>query len=212
MQESLIIDIVSDIVCPWCYVGKKHLEAALAEMPEIDAVVRWHPFQLDPTIPPEGLDRKAYMRQKFGDDGRLEAAHQRLEVLGAQNGIGFQFGAITRSPNTLDAHRLIRWAGDAGLQDTMVQSLFQAYFEEGRDIGDRAVLALIAERAGLEADAILERLESDDDAENIRIEIAEAGRIGVTGVPFFILAQKLAVSGAQPADVLKDAIRQALAD
>ena len=212
MQETLIIDIVSDVVCPWCYVGKKHLEAALAEMPEIDAVVRWHPFQLDPTIPPEGLDRKAYMRQKFGDDGRLEAAHQRLEVLGAQNGIGFQFGAITRSPNTLDAHRLIRWAGDAGLQDTMVQSLFQAYFEEGRDIGDRAVLALIAERAGLEADAIFERLGSDDDAENIRIEIAEAGRIGVTGVPFFILAQKLAVSGAQPADVLKDAIRQALAD
>ena len=212
MQETLIIDIVSDVVCPWCYVGKKHLEAALAEMPEIDAVVRWHPFQLDPTIPPEGLDRKAYMRQKFGDDGRLEAAHQRLEVLGAQNGIGFQFGAITRSPNTLDAHRLIRWAGDAGLQDTMVQSLFQAYFEEGRDIGDRAVLALIAERAGLEADAILERLESDDDAENIRIEIAEAGRIGVTGVPFFILAQKLAVSGAQPADVLIGAISQALAD
>ena len=212
MQESLIIDIVSDIVCPWCYVGKKHLEAALAEMPEIDAVVRWHPFQLDPTIPPEGLDRKAYMRQKFGDDGHLEAAHQRLEMLGAKNGIGFQFGAITRSPNTLDAHRLIRWAGDAGLQDTMVQSLFQAYFEEGRDIGDRAVLALIAERAGLEADAIFERLGSDDDAENISIEIAEAGRIGVTGVPFFILAQKLAVSGAQPADVLIDAIRQALAD
>ena len=212
MQEALIIEIVSDVVCPWCYVGKKHLEAALAEMPEIDAVVRWHPFQLDPTIPPEGLDRKAYMRQKFGDDGRLEAAHQRLETLGAQNGIGFQFGAISRSPNTLDAHRLIRWAGDAGLQDTMVQSLFQAYFEEGRDIGDRAVLALIAERAGLEADAILQRLETDDDAENIRIEIAEAGRIGVTGVPFFILAQKLAVSGAQPADVLIDAIRQALAD
>ena len=212
MQEALIIEIVSDVVCPWCYVGKKHLEAALAEMLEIDAVVRWHPFQLDPTIPPEGLDRKAYMRQKFGDDGRLEAAHQRLETLGAQNGIGFQFGAISRSPNTLDAHRLIRWAGDAGLQDTMVQSLFQAYFEEGRDIGDRAVLALIAERAGLEADAILQRLETDDDAENIRIEIAEAGRIGVTGVPFFILAQKLAVSGAQPADVLIDAIRQALAD
>ena len=133
-------------------------------------------------------------------------------MLGAQNGIGFQFGAITRSPNTLDAHRLIRWAGEAGLQDTMVQSLFQAYFEEGRDIGDRAVLALIAERAGLEADAIFERLGSDDDAENISIEIAEAGRIGVTGVPFFILAQKLAVSGAQPADVLIDAIRQALAD
>jgi predicted DsbA family dithiol-disulfide isomerase len=212
MQEALNIDIVSDVVCPWCYVGKKHLEAALAKMPEIDAVIRWHPFQLDATIPPEGLDRQAYMRQKFGDSGHLEAAHQRLEALGAQNGINFQFGAITRSPNTLDAHRLIRWAGEAGMQDTMVQSLFQAYFEEGRDIGDRAVLALIAERAGLEADAILDRLETDDDADNIRIEITEAGRIGVTGVPFFILAQKLAVTGAQPADVLLDAIRQALAD
>ncbi len=212
MSEPFLIDIVSDVVCPWCYVGKKHLEKALADMPELDAVVRWHPFQLDATIPAEGLDRKTYMRQKFGDEGRLEAAHQRLEALGAQNGIGFQFGAISRSPNTLDAHRLIRWAGEIGLQDTMVQLLFQAYFEEGRDIGDRAVLALIAERAGLEADAVSERLAAEEDVESIRTEIAEAGRIGVTGVPFFILAQKLAVSGAQPADVLMDAIRQALSD
>lgn len=211
MSQPLVIDIVSDVVCPWCYVGKKHLEKALLEIVEHEVVIRWHPFQLDPTIPQSGLDRKTYMRQKFGDDGRLKAAHERLEALGVENGIDFQFDAITRSPNTLDAHRLIRWAGEAGLQDTMVEALFQSYFEEGRDIGDHAVLALIAERAGLEADAIARRLETDDDKDDIRNEINEASRIGVTGVPFFILAQKLAVSGAQPANVLIDAIRQAMA-
>jgi len=212
MSEPLIIDIVSDVVCPWCFVGKKHLEAAIANMPEIDVIVRWHPFQLDPTIPAEGLDRKTYMRNKFGDTGRIEAAQERLKELGSANGIGFQFDAITRSPNTLDAHRLIRWAGEMGLQDTMVETLFTAYFEDGRDIGDFAVLALIAERVGLEADAVTTRLASDEDIADIRAEIDEAGRIGVTGVPFFILAQKLAVSGAQPADVLMDAIRQAMAN
>ena len=211
MSQPLVIDIVSDVVCPWCYVGKKHLEKALLEIVEHEVVIRWHPFQLDPTIPQSGLDRKTYMRQKFGDDGRLKAAHERLEALGVENGIDFQFDAITRSPNTLDAHRLIRWAGEAGLQDTMVEALFQSYFEEGRDIGDHAVLALIAERAGLEADAIARRLETDDDKDDIRNEINESSRIGVTGVPFFILAQKLAVSGAQPANVLIDAIRQAMA-
>ena len=212
MSQPIVIDIVSDVVCPWCYVGKKHLEKALLEIVEHEVVIRWHPFQLDPTIPQSGLDRKTYMRQKFGDDGRLKAAHERLEALGVENGIDFQFDAITRSPNTLDAHRLIRWAGEAGLQDTMVEALFQSYFEEGRDIGDHAVLALIAERAGLEADAIARRLETDDDKDDIRNEINEASRIGVTGVPFFILAQKLAVSGAQPANVLIDAIRQAMAE
>ncbi len=212
MSQPIVIDIVSDVVCPWCYVGKKHLEKALLEIVEHEVVIRWHPFQLDPTIPQSGLDRKTYMRQKFGDDGRLKAAHERLEALCVENGIDFQFDAITRSPNTLDAHRLIRWAGEAGLQDTMVEALFQSYFEEGRDIGDHAVLALIAERAGLEADAIARRLETDDDKDDIRNEINEASRIGVTGVPFFILAQKLAVSGAQPANVLIDAIRQAMAE
>jgi predicted DsbA family dithiol-disulfide isomerase len=212
MSEAFVIDIVSDVVCPWCYLGKMQLEAALLRMPELETTVRWHPFQLDPTIPSEGLDRKTYMQKKFGESGRLEAAHKRLETLGSENGIHFAFDAITRSPNTLDAHRLIRWAGELGLQDAMVQALFSAYFEEGRDIGDRPVLALIAERIGMEADAVMERLSTGDDIASIRAEIAEANRIGVTGVPFFILAQKLAVSGAQPADALVEAIKQALTD
>ena len=211
MSEPIIIDIVSDVVCPWCYVGKKHLEKALENMPEIDAVIRWHPFQLDPTIPSEGYDRKAYMKKKFGDDGRLKAAHERLEALGASNGIAFQFDNIQRSPNTLNAHRLIRWANEAGVQDAVVSALFQAYFEDGLDIGDTAVLAFIAGKAGMDSDLISARLESDLDRDSVQAEIAEAGRIGVTGVPFFILEQKLAVSGAQPSEVLMDAIRQAMA-
>jgi predicted DsbA family dithiol-disulfide isomerase len=211
MSEPLVIDIVSDVVCPWCYVGKKHIEKALANMPDIDAVVRWHPFQLDPSIPAEGYDRKAYMAKKFGDGGQLKAAHERLEALGNSNGIAFQFDAISRSPNTLDAHRLIRWADEAGVQDAIVSSLFQSYFEEGLDIGDSLILAFIAGKAGMDSDLVAARLETDMDVESIRSEIAEAGRIGVSGVPFFILAQKLAVSGAQPSEVLMDAIRQAMA-
>jgi len=211
MSEPLVIDIVSDVVCPWCYVGKKHIEKALANMPDIDAVVRWHPFQLDPSIPAEGYDRKAYMAKKFGDGGQLKAAHERLEALGNSNGIAFQFDAISRSPNTLDAHRLIRWADEAGVQDAVVSSLFQSYFEEGLDIGDSSILAFIAGKAGMDSDLVAARLETDMDVESIRSEIAEAGRIGVSGVPFFILAQKLAVSGAQPSEVLMDAIRQAMA-
>jgi len=211
MSEPLVIDIVSDVVCPWCYVGKKHIEKALANMPDIDAVVRWHPFQLDPSIPAEGYDRKAYMAKKFGDGGQLKAAHERLEALGNSNGIAFQFDAISRSPTTLDAHRLIRWADEAGVQDAVVSSLFQSYFEEGLDIGDRSVLAFIAGKAGMDSDLVTARLETDMDVESVRAEIAEAGRIGVSGVPFFILAQKLAVSGAQPSEVLIDAIRQAMA-
>lgn len=211
MSEPLVIDIVSDVVCPWCYVGKKHIEKAFANMPDIDAVVRWHPFQLDPSIPAEGYDRKAYMAKKFGDGGQLKAAHERLEALGNSNGIAFQFDAISRSPNTLDAHRLIRWADEAGVQDAVVSSLFQSYFEEGLDIGDRSVLAFIAGKAGMDSDLVTARLETDMDVESVRAEIAEAGRIGVSGVPFFILAQKLAVSGAQPSEVLMDAIRQAMA-
>jgi predicted DsbA family dithiol-disulfide isomerase len=212
MSEPFVIDIVSDVVCPWCYVGKRHIETAIANMPEIDAVIRWHPFQLDPTIPAEGYDRKAYMAKKFGEGGQLKAAHERLEALGKSNGIGFQFEAISRSPNTLNAHRLIRWAEEAGVQDAVVSGLFQSYFEEGLDIGDISVLAFIAGKSSMDSDVVAARLETDVDVESVRTEIAEAGRIGVSGVPFFILAQKLAVSGAQPSEVLMDAIRQAMAE
>src|SRR5664279_4240606 len=133
-MPEMTIDIVSDAVCPWCFVGKRRLEAALAQSGDDKIAVRWRPFQLDPTIPAEGLERKAYMRAKFRDDARLVEVHARLNALGAEVGIKFDFDAIGRAPNTLDAHRLIRWAGDGGVQDAVVELLFRAYFEQGRDI------------------------------------------------------------------------------
>src|SRR5271163_1761535 len=129
--SEMNIEVVSDVVCPWCYVGKRRLEAALAQSDDAVVAVRWRPFQLDPTIPPEGLDRRAYMRAKFRDDARLAEVHSRLRGLGAEVGIAFDFDAILRAPNTLDAHRLIRWAAMEGVQDQVVERLFSDYFERG---------------------------------------------------------------------------------
>ncbi len=205
MSQPVIIDVVSDVVCPWCYLGKRRLEAALK--PESDVQIRWRPFQLDPTIPPEGLDRRAYMRAKFGDGPRLADAHARLKALGAEVGIAFDFEAIQRAPNTLDAHRLIRFATQAGLGDAVKELLFADYFERGRDIGDRAVLNQAALDCGL--GDVTERLASDEGADEVRREIVEAQEMGVQGVPFFIFASKYAVSGAQSEEVLRQALAQA---
>ena len=161
--SEMNIEVVSDVVCPWCYVGKRRLEAALAQSNDAAVAVRWRPFQLDPTIPSEGLDRRAYMRAKFRDDARLAEVHARLRAVGAEVGIDFDFEAISRSPNTLDAHRLIRWAAASGVQDEVVERLFSAYFEHGRDIGDRSVLAEIAGECGMDAEAVERRFAGDGD-------------------------------------------------
>jgi len=203
------IEVVSDVVCPWCFVGKRRLEAALASTDEASVAVRWRPFQLDPTIPPEGLERRAYMRAKFRDDARIVEAHARLRALGAELGIAFDFDAISRSPNTLDAHRLIRWAAASGVQDEVVEKLFSAYFEHGRDIGARNVLTEIARDCGMDAEAVERRLGGDDEVAAVQAEIAEAQALGVTGVPFFIFASRFAVSGAQSAEVLAKAMERA---
>ena len=204
--EPLTIDVVSDVVCPWCYLGEKRLAAALEG--EGPVVVRWRPFQLDPTIPPEGLDRAEYMERKFGRGGRLKEVHDRLVALGREAGAPFAFDRIERAPNTLDAHRLIRWAGSTGAQGAVVDRLFRAYFVEGRDIGDRGVLVDIASQCGLAGDLVAQLLEEGADIEAVRTEIAEAQAIGVTGVPFFIVAGRLGLSGAQDVEVLKRAIAQ----
>ena len=206
-MSQLVIDVVSDVVCPWCYVGKRRLEAALRAAGE--AEVRWRPFQLDPTIPPDGLDRKTYMRAKFRDDARLAEAHARLKALGAEVGVAFDFEAIRRSPNTLDAHRLIRFAAEAGAADAVVERLFADYFERGRDIGDRAVLIEVARECGLDGETIAARLASAEGVEDVRAEIESARRGGVEGVPFFIFGSKIAVSGAQSEAVLTQAIVRA---
>jgi predicted DsbA family dithiol-disulfide isomerase len=208
--EVLVIDVVSDVVCPWCYLGEKRLEMALAEEDE-PVAVRWRPYQLDPTIPDGGLDRTEYMEKKFGKNGRLKSVHDNLVRLGAEVGLSFDFDRIGRAPNTLDAHRVIRWAAAAGRQKQVVDGLFRAYFVEGRDIGDRAVLVAIAGAAGLDGEVVEKLLADGADADAVRREIAQAQAIGVTGVPFFIFAGQLAVPGAQDASLLRRAIAQARA-
>lgn len=207
-NDILTIDIVSDVVCPWCYLGEKRLEAALAD--EAGAVeVRWRPYQLDPTIPQGGLDRAEYMAKKFGKSGRLQSAHDNLTRLGVELGLPFAFDKIKRSPNTLDAHRLIRWAGSAGAQAAVVDRLFKAYFVEGRDIGDRKVLVELAGECGLDADLVEKLLIDGADADLVRQDIEQAQAMGVSGVPFFIFNGRLGVPGAQEPSVLRQAIAQA---
>jgi predicted DsbA family dithiol-disulfide isomerase len=210
-SEPLAIDVVSDVVCPWCYLGEKRLEAALAAESQA-VVVRWRPYQLDPTIPPGGLDRAEYMEKKFGRSGRLQAVHDNLSRLGAEAGISFAFDKIKRAPNTLDAHRLIRWASSAGAQQGVVDRLFRAYFVEGRDIGDRRTLREIASECGLDAELVEKLLDEGADVESVRQEIAQAQALGVSGVPFFIFAGRLGVPGAQDVLVLRRAMTQARED
>ena len=209
-DETLTIDVVSDVVCPWCYVGEKRLGLALADEQE-PVEIRWRPFQLDPTIPQGGLDRAEYMERKFGKGGRLKEVHDRLTALGAEVGIPFAFDRIRRAPNTLDAHRLIRWAASTGRQAEAVDRLFRAYFTEGLDVGDPAVLVPIARECGLDPERVATLLGGDDDSDAVKAEIAQAQALGVSGVPFFIFAGRLAVSGAQDVEVLRGAMAQARA-
>lgn len=207
-MTKLDIDVISDVVCPWCFLGKRKLDAAMKQVPNFDYEIRWRPFQLDPTIPPEGKSRHDYMSAKFGPE-KIAAIHARLEDAGRADGIAFAFDKITRSPNTLDAHRLIRWAQGNGQQSALVDRLFSLYFCEGADIGDRAVLLGMAEEMGLDAELFARLYAEGVDIGPVREEISTAARMGVSGVPFFIFNGKYAVSGAQPVEALVDVIWKA---
>lgn len=210
---SIDVDVVSDVVCPWCFLGERRLKAAVADLGGIAVRVRWRPFQLDPTIPPEGKDRQAYMKAKFSDENRLRQIHANLVSLGTVEGISFDFDAIKVSPNTLDAHRVIRWAGAAGeaVQNRLVDELFSRYFERGENTGDHGVLIEAARSAGMDAAVVETLLPTDADADAVRAEIATASRMGISGVPCFLLEGKYAVMGAQDTTTLTDAIRQVAA-
>jgi predicted DsbA family dithiol-disulfide isomerase len=212
-REKISVDVVSDVVCPWCFIGQKRLDIAIGQTADVDVEVRWRPFQLDPTIPPEGKDRKRYMLDKFGSEERIRQIHQRVEGLGADVGIDFAFDAIKVAPNTLDAHRLIRWAGTVGteVQNKLVRRLFKLNFEEGRNIGDHAVLIEAAREAGMDAAVVETLLPTEADVEAVQSEIETAQRMGISGVPCFLIEGKYAVMGAQDTDVLADAIREVAA-
>ncbi|MGE0004765.1 MAG: DsbA family oxidoreductase [Parvibaculaceae bacterium] len=201
------IDVVSDVVCPWCYVGKHRLERALAMLPDRKFAVFWRPFQLDPTIPREGMPRQAYLERKFGRE-RLGDLHKPLIEIGKAEGIPFAFDRITRSPNTLDAHRLLRWAHEAGRQNEMADRLFALYFTEGADIGDRDVLTGAAGDVGLDAALVAQLLATGADLDPVIAEIDAARKMGIGGVPTFIFAARFALSGAHPAETIRKAIEQ----
>lgn len=207
----MIVDVVADVVCPWCYLGWRRVKAAVALRPDITTRLVWRAYQLDPTLPEEGVDRRAYMAARFKDPQRLQAAHQALVSGGAEDGITFNFDIIEKSPNTNAAHRLIRWALTAGVQDAVVEGLFSAYFTLGQDIGDPIVLADIAEAAGMERLVVLQLLSEGSDRESVTREHSMAVQGGVTGVPYVIFNGRVAVIGAESPERIAEAIDQAVA-
>jgi predicted DsbA family dithiol-disulfide isomerase len=217
VAETLTIDVVSDVVCPWCYIGRRRLEAALARLreaePDLPVQVRWHPFQLNPDLPREGIDRREYLEAKFGGPERAKQIYARVGAAGATVGIPFAFDAIKRQPNTLDAHRLIEWAQarPEGDPDALIENLFRAYFLDGRYLGDHDELVRQAEAAGYDPDDTRAFLASDDQQAEVGQADQRARKLGVSGVPFFIFGGKTAVSGAHEPEALLEAIAQARA-
>lgn len=205
-MATVKLDILSDPICPWCYIGKTHLDKALAEVPNHPFVIEWHPFQLNPDMPREGMDRREYLERKFGGKEGAVKAYAPVVEHAEKAGLTINFEAMKRTPNTLDAHRLIHWAGIEGKQGQVVDALFQAYFVDAKDIGDQAVLAEIAQAAGMEADVAARLLEGDSDVQAIRDRDAHSREMGVSSVPTFIVANQHAVPGAQPPELWKQVI------
>ncbi len=200
------IDIVSDTICPWCYVGKRRIERALDGF-DADAVrIRWHPFQLNPGLPPEGMDRDEYVASKFGGADAAQAVYDRIREAGAEEGIAFAFERMPRTPNTFASHRVVHFAAREGLQNEAVEALFRAVFVDGRDIGDFEALVDIGAECGIDPVALAEYLASIEEVDLLRAGEERSRRMGVTGVPFFIIGGRYAVTGAQDSAVLRGVI------
>ena len=195
------LDIISDPVCPWCYIGKAHLDRALERAGDHPFEIEWHPFQLNPDMPAEGADRRSYLEAKFGGRAQAVKAYAHVSEVAAAAGLVFNFEVMERAPNTLNAHRLIHWAGIERRQSLVVSALFRAYFTEGRDIGDAEVLADIADSAGMDGAVVARLLASDADMADIRSRDAHSREMGVNSVPTFIVDHRHAVPGAQPPEM-----------
>ena len=207
MTESVLtIDVYSDVICPWCYVGMRRLERALQHVGDkANVEVSWRPFQLNPTMPREGVDRRAYLEAKFGTVEAYGQLEDQVSAVAAAEGMSFAFEKIARMPNTFLAHRVIWYAGQQRCQDAVVGSLFKGFFEEGADLGSPTVLTQLAERAGLKAETFLR---GDEGTVDVQSEEAVSRRLGVRAVPYFVLNQAYGISGAQPAEVLVAAIEK----
>jgi predicted DsbA family dithiol-disulfide isomerase len=202
----LTIDVISDVICPWCFIGKRRLEKALNGR---TTAVRWHPFQLNPDMPREGIERKSYRIRKFGSWERSQEIDAQVAAVGQGEGIAFNFDKMARTPNTLDAHRVIWLAGEQGAQDAVVEALFLAYFTDGRDLSDRTTLTDVAAGAGIDRAEVEELLEGESGLDVVRVGEEQARRLGVSGVPFFVVNGRVALSGAQPPEMFLQAFDQA---
>ena len=201
MPDPIKLDIMSDPICPWCYIGKAHLDRALLDHPDHPFVIEWHPFQLNPDMPAEGMDRRAYLENKFGGKEGAVRAYAPIVDHARNAGLTINFEQMKRTPNTLDAHRLIHWAGIEGRQTAAVSALFKAYFVEARDIGDTEVLADIADSIEMDAGVVTRLLQTDEDRKAIQDRDAHSRRMGINSVPTFIVANQHAVPGAQPPEL-----------
>ncbi len=214
-SQPIVIDVVSDVMCPWCYIGKRRLETAIKQRPDLDIVVQWHPFQLDATIPKGGMDRQEYLSRKFGGPEGAKSVYANIVEAGVAENIPFAFDKIPYSPNTINCHRLIHWSKQDGHQDALVERLFEMFFIEGLDVGDHTVLQKAAQKVGMDGEKVKQLLAGDSDCDTIEQSIASVQKMGIQGVPCFIFDNKYAISGAQSPDVileLLDKITQETAD
>jgi predicted DsbA family dithiol-disulfide isomerase len=215
---ELTIDVISDVVCPWCFIGKRRLEKAIALKPEIAVTVRYRPFFLNPWVPREGISREQYLVRKFGSVEKYMQNAPRVVEAAAGEGLVYNIDAIKRQPNTIDCHRLIRWAGENGGEGSeqnsakMKQRLMDLYFTEGGDLTDREVLAAAAQACGMDAAKVRERLASDEDVDIVSHEATSFERLGISSVPCFILGGIYAVSGAHEPEDLAEAMERAIAE
>ncbi len=194
------LDIFSDPICPWCYIGKARLEKALEQRPDHPFIVEWHPYMLNPGMPIEGMDRREYLQTKFGPPDDVVKAYLPVSEAATEAGLAMDLSKITRTPSTLDAHRLIHWASLDGRQNAVVNALFKAYFVQGKDISEHSVLQAIAQDCGLDHDVIACLLETDADADDIRARDADIRARGLQGVPGFLVGRTYVVSGAHPTE------------
>lgn len=207
-RRPVRIDVVSDVVCPWCFIGKRRLEKALALASDVPVEVHWRPYFLNEWIPPEGMSREQYLTTKFGSPERYTDIAQRVRAAAADEGLVYAVDRINRQPNTRDAHRLIRWADGIGKSAEMKQRLMDLYFTEGADLSNRAVLVQAAADVGLDPENVRGALDSDQDIAEIERVVEAAKEAGIQGVPCFILDGKYAISGAQAPEALAQAIEQ----
>jgi len=205
----LTVDVVSDVMCPWCFIGKRRLETALRSVPQLNVDVRWHPFQLDATLPKSGKDRQQYLDDKFGGKENADAVYSRIKETGAEEGINFAFDKIKLSPNTLDSHRLILWSRSDNVQSDVVERLFKAYFLDGEDLTKAATLVRISEEAGMQSDLVEQLLETETDLDKTEAQITRASESGISGVPCFIIDGRFVLAGAEKPETIAAALQHA---